>query len=101
VPDRKLRVRITLVNEDKGYQFYEDVEDVDETNPKKVFRLLQREYGRCSSKLYRDHPGRPAVAHGWVFRKRVRYTDCDEYFVQEAWCELFWEEPAKRELVEV
>ena len=29
--------------------------------------------------------GDKAKAIGWVFVKRVKYTDCNEWFTQEAW----------------
>jgi hypothetical protein len=35
----------------------------------KLFRSLQREFGRCMSKVYIDAPG-GEVHIGWTFRKR-------------------------------
>jgi hypothetical protein len=38
--------------------------------------------------VYIDVAGRGAVAIGWVFRKRMRYDDCDEVYLRDVWVTL-------------
>ena len=48
-----------------------------------LFRLCQREYGRCLGRVYRQRnvpspaSGKIVITdrHGWVFRRRERYED--------------------------
>jgi len=50
-----------------------------------LFKFLQKEYGRCVSRVYQDAPDRVADPIGWVFQKRVKYQDCNETYLQEVW----------------
>jgi hypothetical protein len=50
-----------------------------------LFRRCQKEYGKCVSKVYVDRQGEEAVPIGWVFHKRVEYSDCRKTYLQEAW----------------
>lgn len=59
-----------------------------------LFRFCLQEYGRCVSKVYIDTPKGPK-AIGWVFQKRVKYTDCDETYLQEAWITLHTAPPVR------
>ncbi len=59
-------------------------------NIKELFQSLQKEYGRCVSKMYID-PNSQQI--GWVFEKRIKYEDCNEYFIQETWIELHKSQP--------
>ena len=52
-----------------------------------LYRHLVREYGRCTSKIYREGPNGP-VTCGWVFLKRQKYDDCAETFLAETWVEV-------------
>ena len=59
----------------------------------KLFRSLQKEYGRCESQVYADLPDRKVLAHGWVFVKRMRYEDArghepTDYYIREVWVRL-------------
>lgn len=84
-----LRVSETFVNRTEGYsngdsgQYEPYTDDIG-----RLFRDYQREYGRCTSKVYIDTPTGPK-AIGWVFEKRVKYDDCNEYFMQEVWVTLY------------
>ena len=52
----------------------------------KLFRVLQKEYGKCVSKVYVDTPDGTPDAIGWVFQKRKAFDDCPrESYVQEVW----------------
>jgi hypothetical protein len=81
-------------------------------NREGLFRSLQREYGRCTGRMYRDVkvtraglPGlgplfaRPvretwtAIAVGWVFSKRDRYADArgsapSDHYARDVWVEV-------------
>lgn len=83
-------IREVFVNETKGYQFgesdwYEPFTD----DVGRLFLDLQREYGRCRSKVYRDLPTGGAQAIGWVFEKRMEYDDYrghgERYYVRSVW----------------
>ena len=51
-----------------------------------LFKSLQREYGRCVSKVYNDNCLDGTVwSNGWVFEKRRKYDDCNEYYLAETW----------------
>ena len=54
-----------------------------------LFLSLQREYGRCVSKVYIGD-GDPI---GWVFQKRTKYTDCDKTYLAETWVTLHTDKP--------
>lgn len=114
-----LEIHETYVNETKGYRFgesdwYEPFTD----NRVRLFRDMQREYGGCIGKVYRDvatHvaqvPNCPMVARpdrvtweviacGWVFAKRMAYEDARgnpytgrldperDFYRREVWVEL-------------
>jgi len=62
----------------------------------KLFRRLQREYGRCVSKVYIDvaypHIGcKKAHQVGWVFQKRRQYSDIEDTYLHEVWVTLLVE----------
>jgi hypothetical protein len=70
-----IQIRETYTNEDQGYQFgdtewYEPYTD----NIGRLFRSLQREYGRCVSTIYVDTPNGTRKC-GWYFEKVMQYDD--------------------------
>ena len=68
--------------------FYEPYTD----NIGDLFLSMQREYGRCTSKVYIDtDDGVKAI--GWTFQKKQKYTDCNKYYLQETWVTLHKEKP--------
>lgn len=78
-------IRESFVNADTGYQygetgFYETF--TDDTGV--LFRELQKEHGRCVSKMYKGN----GVPCGWVFQKRQKYEDSPETYTQETWVEV-------------
>ena len=84
----QLWIQETYVNEDRHgicgeTEPYETRYSTDEVG--RLFRFLQREYGRCSGRQYVDRKDGPAVQTGWVFEKRARYTDCAETYLQRTW----------------
>lgn len=63
-----------------------------ETEPGKLYKRLQREYGRCTGRVYIDDVEAPggARAIGWVFLKRMRYEDARDdspksWYLREVW----------------
>lgn len=59
---------------------------------KRLFRSYMHEYGRCVSKVYID-TSEGVKAIGWVFEKRMKYTDCNDTYLQETWVTLHEDEP--------
>lgn len=85
-----LMIQETHVNKTEGYQlgetdYYEPLHE----NPGELFRSLQREHGRCISKMYQDKYGQVLMC-GWVFEKRVQYSDCSETYLCEMWVYVQW-----------
>lgn len=83
-----MRIRETWVNETKGNiigdsDWYEPFTE----DRKRLFQAMQREYGRCISRMYRDtsHGAQPI---GWVFQQRIAYEDSAERYVRETWVEV-------------
>ena len=78
----------TFINQTKGYRFGESgpiesgIDDIGE-----LFRSLQREYGRCVSKVYVDKDGGPGpIPVGWVFEKLMPYEDdSTDFYTREVW----------------
>lgn len=73
---------------DSGY--YQPFTD----NLGKLFLTYQRDYGRCISKVYIDKDNK-SFAIGWVFEKKVKYEDCNEFYLQHTWITLHNSEPIK------
>jgi hypothetical protein len=80
-------LNITLTNEDEGHTFYSErepiedwlLDDDDEPDFGAIFRLLQREYGRCDSSVYVDTASGPPKRIGWFFLSRQRYDLRESY----------------------
>lgn len=89
-----MKMQETYINQTRGCSYgatdwYEPYTD----NVGKLFRSLQREYGRCSGKVYIDtKTGTKAI--GWVFEKRQMYDDARgndperDYYIREVWVSL-------------
>jgi len=58
-----------------------------------LFKALQKEHGRCISRVYSDD--KDGVPHhvGWIFQKKRKYEDTDEYYLQEVWVTLYEKKP--------
>jgi hypothetical protein len=72
-----------LIGDSDWYEAYTDDEG-------ELFRDLQKEYGRCTGKVYIDPVGDPVHPKevGWVFLKKVKYDDVDKYFLRETWVDM-------------
>jgi len=89
-------IRETFINATEGYKIGNtEVYDTCQTTPGPLFRDLQKEHGRCVSKLYLDVKGGGRKAIGWVFHKRRMYTDCDTAYLQETRVDLHKAKPTK------
>lgn len=54
----------------------------------KLFKSCQREYGRCTSKIYIDTKQGKTLKIGWVFLERDKYQDCNKTYLREVWITL-------------
>lgn len=94
----KLLVSETFINATRGYQFgnsepYEPYTD----NVGCLFKDMQKEYGRCVSKVYIDRED-GVTAVGWVFQKTMEYEDArrdqrkeERQYIREVWVNLYEE----------
>lgn len=70
-----MEIRETFINASEGHMIFEsEWYTAHTTDKKRLFRDLQREYGRCTGKVYRD-TARGTKAVGWVFQSRQQYED--------------------------
>jgi hypothetical protein len=95
------RVKTTLVNEDQNCRTYDDLEYEHFDSPGEAFRAMREQYGRCTDHIYIDKKDGSTTKLGWVFVKREKYTDCNEYYLQCAWCSLVTHTPASIQSVEI
>lgn len=49
-------------------------------------------YGR-PSKMLIDVADGPPQQVGWTFTKKVKYTDCEKFYMRTVWVEVFTEKP--------
>lgn len=56
-----------------------------------LFLAMQREHGRCISKVYIGE----GIQIGWVFEKRLKYDDCKDTFLMHTWISLHKSKPVK------
>lgn len=70
-----------MLGETEWYEAYTDDEG-------ELFRALQRDAGRCTGKVYVDTDEEDARPVGWVFIRKEKYTDVDEYYLRETWIDL-------------
>ena len=86
-------IQETCVDRTQNLRTYDsDIYEAFTTDKVQLFRSLQREHGRCTGYIYIDtKTGRQKI--GWVFEKRVKYDDCNEYYIQETWITLYQRAP--------
>jgi hypothetical protein len=94
-----LWIEESLTNEERNCLTYKsEVYESSWDTIKSLFKSLQKEYGRCTGKIYIDIDngglvGITTMSVGWVFAKKVKYSDCKEYFTQNAWITVHEKEP--------
>lgn len=62
----------------------------------KLFKSLQREYGRCTGKVWISDEDGTAHQIGWTFEKVMLYEDArnkHDTYLREVWVELHENEP--------
>lgn len=86
-----IKISETFVNVDKSAVFGESgIYETFTDSKGKLFRYLQKEYGACVSRQYVD-TDTGAQAIGWVFRKRMKYSDARgndpkrDFYMREVW----------------
>lgn len=83
-----MKVQIAILNKTEKYLIFEDIQEWDNglcETPSEVYKVAQKEYGRCTSKMYIDTKDGKAKHIGWVFKKKCYYEDTGESYIQEAW----------------
>jgi hypothetical protein len=96
-----LWVSETFLNKTKDFRFgdTEPYETYTDTIGQ-LFREMQREYGRCVSRVYTDASGTTKQI-GWVFEKRMQYEDARgndterDYYIREVWVTVYTAPPTK------
>ena len=58
-----------------------------------LYRAMQREYGRCTGRVYVDQPNCEPKAVGWVFVKRDKYENSGETYLREVWITVHERKP--------
>jgi len=94
-PVGELKLDIKYVDKDRMIGFGD--EDRVVTGPSvidltlgKLFKMLEREFGRCVSKTYVDRKDAPPTEIGWVFNARRRYEDKPKQtYLAEIWVSFF------------
>ena len=86
-------IQETWINATKGHQIGEsDKYEPFTDDLGKLFRSLQREYGRCVSAVYVDEGGK-VKRIGWTFIKRHVYEDARDVkrdtYLAETWITLY------------
>lgn len=85
-------IQETFVNISKGYICSEsEVYKTDFDSVNKLFRALNKEHGKCVSKMYIGE----GQHIGYVFQKRQKYDDSKETFLLETWVSFHKEKPTK------
>lgn len=82
------QVKTTYVNRSDNHINGEDVINIGDSiidDVKSLYKYGLSDFGRCIGKIYIDDDDNSAKHVGYIFVKRVKYTDCDETFLQEVW----------------
>jgi hypothetical protein len=83
-------IKEAFVNESQNILIHEtDIYETFTDSKKELFLSLQKEYGRCLGFVYCDIQGSPPKKVGWIFEKKMKYTDCDETYIQNVWVSLY------------
>lgn len=104
------KLAVTLTNETEGHTFADFTEDLeqgwtltDEGAPDfgQIYRLAQREYGRCQSSVYVDKADGRVERVGWFFVRRDQYDRGEGSYLRGAWVSVVEVRPEVRTLVAV
>ncbi len=84
-------IKTVHINKNKNAitdEYTDNIEDTTINNLKELYRFGLKKYGRCISKIYIDNKEGKASHIGYVFIKKLKYEDCNEYFLSETWISL-------------
>ena len=85
----ELWVQESYINQTEGYRFGDsDWYETFATDRGQLFRFMQKEYGRCVSRMYVDALEGPPLQVGWVFEKVMEYEDSPQKYVREVWVQV-------------
>lgn len=51
----------------------------------RLFKDLQKQFGKCTNKVYIDQPDGTIEHIGWIFIKRRKYERSKDTYIQEVW----------------
>ena len=90
-------IQESFVNETQNCRCGEtDVYETFTDNKKELFKHLQKEHGACIGKVVvNENDTKTPIQIGWVFQKKCKYEDCNEYYIQSTWVTLHESEPIK------
>ena len=78
------------INATENYSYGRDelpIEDSRVKNLKDLYKFGLKEFGRCINKVYIDRNNK-TLHIGYIFQKKRKYTDVDEYYINETWLTL-------------
>jgi len=88
-----LYIQERFFNKTKGCHYGSDgVQETFTSDKEVLFKSLQKEHGRCVSKVCVDTPKKVKVI-GWVFQKKRKYPDCDREYLCEVWVTIHSQPP--------
>ena len=81
-------IQITHIDDTRHLCLDKDTWHEYDGKKQKLFTEMQREYGRCISKMFVDRKNLPPLVIGWVFEKFTKYEDSSEKFIKHTWVEV-------------
>lgn len=101
----------TYINATEGYRYGgTDIYETRFDSLGDLYRFVQKEFGRCISRMYIDVKPGAAVLEanrvwpvkngvqqvGWVFQGRARYEDSKDTYLKETWVHVYAQKPVFR-----
>ena len=81
-----MKTEITAINKTQNHVIFEEIQNWDICNTtSEVYHVALKEYGRCVSKIYIDNKDGSTRHVGWVFKKKCRYGDANESYINESY----------------
>ena len=78
-----LFIQETFINKTENISYGEsEVYETFTSNILELFKFMKKEYGRCVGKVYIDENDFSIVV-GWIFEKKMKYSDVDDHYVQQ------------------
>lgn len=90
-----LWIQETYLNEDRGHIVGETgVYETSYDDKGSLYHAMVKEYGRCTGKMYIDTK-EGAKTIGWVFTKRIGYSNSKDTYLQSTWISVHTGPPTK------